>query len=91
MDHPTISLHEVRLFRAMEAAAGQWLTSQEIAERADIDQRTARAHAKKLSGLRILEVIELYPGYRYRLSTKNDRDRAHIERLNRAAEAFGIS
>lgn len=91
MERNEVSLHEVRLYRAVMSANGQWLTSRALAEAAGIADRTARAHTQKLVNLGILDVAEVFPGHRFRLSEKaGKRNQAYIRRLDRAAEVFGL-
>lgn len=62
-----ISQHEVAVFEAVRAS-GEWLTSIEIAEKAGVAQRTARAHAAAMAKVGLFDVKPLFGGYRYRVA-----------------------
>ena len=87
MNQIEISRHEVRIYQVL--SGGQWMTSQQIADAAAVAQRTARGYAVKLVKLGVLEAIKTHPSHRYRLNGLGD-NRAYVERIERAAEAFGI-
>jgi predicted transcriptional regulator len=82
-----ISPHEVRVFLAM-AADNQWRTSRQIAEAANVAERTARHHVSAFVRLGIAEHLETFGGYRYRL-VNHDTDYAN--RLRAAAKVFGLT
>jgi hypothetical protein len=82
-----VSSHEVRIYRAL--SSGQWMTSQQISDAAEVAPRTARAYALRLVKLGVLDEIKTFPGHRYRLSDR-EGNRAYAERIERAAEALGI-
>jgi predicted ArsR family transcriptional regulator len=98
---PTISRHEVQIFRELLNAT-EWLSTSELAEQAGVSPRTARAHVTKLVGQGIAERAEVFPGYRYRIAqraTGNDWGRpgappppvvAYLGQLRNAATALGI-
>jgi predicted transcriptional regulator of viral defense system len=88
MEHSNeVSTHEVRIYRAL--SDGQWMTSQQIADTANVAPRTARAYALRLVKLGVLEEIKTFPGHRYRFSNRKI-SRAYAERIERAAEALGM-
>ena len=89
METNEVSLHQVKVFQCLEA--GEWLTSKEVAERAGVAGRTARAHLLKLVHLGIVDQAEVFPAHRYRLSEMADkRNKAYVQRLHAAMEVFGI-
>lgn len=46
----------------------------------------------KLVDLGLLDQAEVFPAHRYRLSSKADkRNKSYLQRLERAAEVFGIA
>ena len=90
METNEISLHLVRVFELAKAHPG-WLTAKEIADRAGVAGRTARAHAAKLVQLGIFDVAEVFPGHRYRLSELAvKRNKPMLQRLEAARMVFGL-
>ena len=90
MERSEVSRHEVAVYSAL-VSAEKWLTSADIATRAVVAPRTARAHAQKLVNLGIAEQAEVFPGHRYRLAEFADkRNRGYLDRLERAADALGM-
>jgi len=88
-----ISIHEARFYieATAKTVAGQWLSSKELAERAQIAPRTARAFSRKFVSLGLFDVAEVYPGHRYRFAEKADkRNAAYTNRLQHAAGVFGL-
>jgi hypothetical protein len=72
-------------------AASVWQSSEELAARAQIGKRTARAYSRKLLNLGMLEVFYLSPGRRYRLAREiSKQGLAYQETLEQAAEVFGL-
>jgi predicted ArsR family transcriptional regulator len=69
-----------------------WLTGAEIAKKSGVVPRTVRAHLLKLVNLGLLDVAEVFPAHRYRISEKAEkRNASYIKRLDAAAEVFGLS
>jgi len=92
MERNEVSIHEARLYRALEAHAGTWKTSAELATAAQIAGRTSRAHVVKLHKLGLVDVAEVFPGHRYRLAQKADkRNASYVIRLRQAVEVFGLA
>ncbi len=92
MEANEISLHEVKLYRAIQKRGAIWATSKELANDSGIAERTARAHLLKLARLNVVDIAEVFPGHRYRISDKADkRNAGYITRLERASEAFGFN
>ena len=88
METNEISLHLVRVFESARTHSG-WLTAKEIADRAGVAGRTARAHSAKLVALGIFDVAEVFPGHRYRLSELAEkRNKAFVQRLEAARLIF---
>jgi hypothetical protein len=89
MEHKEISHQEVKIYRALKAAAGEWRTSREIGKTAKVAARTVRLHMKRMVELRMVDKVELFPGYHYRLSSKAEhRNKDYIARLEAASEIF---
>lgn len=68
-------------------AAERWVTSREIAERAEVSGRTARAHALSLTEAGVFERAEVWPGNRYRLAPVGNPLAEDIERVTRIIAA----
>jgi hypothetical protein len=91
MENNEISIHEVRIYRTFTQSPDKWLTNQEVASLSDVAGRTARLHTKRLVSIGVLDVAEVFPGHRYRLSEKaGKRDAGYVNRLQKASEVFGI-
>jgi hypothetical protein len=85
MESRSISIQEIRIYQALVAHAGQWLTNREIAEEAAVAERTSRAHTAHFVQLGIAEVAELFPAHRYRLKDRAGvTDTSYIDRLEQA-------
>ena len=88
METNEISPHLYRVFSFVHEAA-RWVTSKDIAEGANVAQRTARAHALRLVNAGIFDQAEVFPSHRYRISGKADkRNKGFMQRLERAREFF---
>jgi hypothetical protein len=88
MERNEISSHEVRFFEVARKR-GQWATAADLAKQAHVADRTARAFAKKFVELGIFDVVEVYPGHRYRFAPKaKQRNTGYLKRLEQAVEVF---
>jgi len=67
--------------------AGRWMDASEIATNAKVNQRTARAHARKLADLGVFELNDAFAGYRYRLAA-NSTECEYRRKLELAEEIF---
>lgn len=65
------------------------MTTLEIAVRAEVAPRTARAHAWKLARLGVADFVEVFPGRRYRIAEPNENNQNYIDQLTKAEEALG--
>jgi DNA-binding IclR family transcriptional regulator len=85
MERPLVSIHECRMFATLRE--DRWLTANEIAERAGVVPRTARAYMVRLKGLGLVETEPLFPAHRHRLTaTASRRSRSpYLQRLRQAA------
>jgi hypothetical protein len=84
-----ISLHEVKVFRAMKAEPNRWFTNKELAVACGFSERTVRAHTLRFVKLGLLDQAEVFPAHRYKFSDKsNRRNVAYLQRLERADEVF---
>lgn len=89
METNEVSHHQIRVFRALKG--GQWFTASEIASATGVAGRTSRAHLRNLTSLGLLDVAEVFPAHRYRLSEKAEkRNAAYMRRLEEAAAVFGL-
>lgn len=85
---PTIGRHEVLVYRTLAADVDAWLSSAEVAERAGVAPRTARAHVAKLVDRSVAQRAEVSPGYRYRIAPHDQT--GYKAQLHAAAAALGI-
>lgn len=91
MERNEISIHETRAFVAFVKNNEKWITSKELAKEADVAQRTARAFCLKFTKLGLVDVAEVFPAHRYRLSDKaSKRNAAYFGRLQKACDVFGL-
>jgi hypothetical protein len=91
MERNEISIHETRAFVAFLKNKEKWITSKELAKEANIAERTARAFSLKFTKLGLLDLAEVFPAHKYRLSEKaSKRNAAYFGRLERAREVFGL-
>lgn len=90
MEKSEVSLHEVRVWRALKEHGG-WLSNKEIGERIEgVGARTVRLHTKRLVELGMLDIAEVFPSHRFRVSDKaSKRNAAYARRLELAGEAMG--
>jgi hypothetical protein len=92
MERNEISIHETRAFVALLKNRGKWITSKELAREANIAERTARAFSLKFTKLGLVDVAEVFPAHKYRLSEKaSKRNAAYFGRLQKACDVFGIA
>jgi|SRR5215831_2636938 len=85
-----ISLQCCRVLVFLEKSGG-WRTNKEIAAGAAVALRTAENHTKNLVEAGVLDIAELHPARRYRISAKADkRNGAYYRRLQAAIEIFGL-
>lgn len=90
MERNEVSIHEVRFHQSAKSRSN-WFTAKDIAKNAAIAERTARNFCFKWVQLGLLDVAEVFPSHRYRLSPKaNKRNAAYLLRLQRAADVFGV-
>lgn len=89
MEKNEVSIHEVRIFAAM--SDGKWRTVKEIAELSQTARRTAQHHATRYRDLGLVDVAEVYPAHRYRLSEMaSKRNASYLKRVETARSVFGI-
>lgn len=91
MERNEISVQEARAYHIFKTRHGEWLTAKGLATYAKIAPRTARMCGLKLVRLGLLDLAEVWPAHRYRLSEKAPkRNIAYVQRLEAALEVFGI-
>lgn len=68
MTKAAVSVQEVMIYRTLKANRRSWLSNHElVAKTPDVADRTVRATTHRLAEKGILEVIEVSPGWRYRM------------------------
>jgi len=92
MERNEISLHEVKVYRAFVADKARWFTVNDIVSATDkVAHRTVTHHVRRLLGLGLLDMAEVFPAHKYRWAEKADkRNLAYVLRLQRAESAFGL-
>lgn len=88
-----VSIHEVLVWKHFEKNAGRWFSINELKPTLGdkMVPRTIRNHANKLASLGILDMAEVFPGHRFRLSEKaSKRNAGYLQRLQVAAEVLGV-
>ena len=91
METSEVSLHEVKIWKALTERPKDWLTNKEIADRSKIKPRTVRAHTLKLVAFGLLEQAEVFPSHRFRIAaTETARRHPHLKALEQAAKIFGV-
>lgn len=91
MEKNEVSIHEAKLFIALQKTGQTWITSKDAAKASGVAERTARSHLLKLSQMGIAECAEVFPGHRYRLAAKADkRNGGYMRRLQMACEVFAL-
>jgi len=91
METNEVSLHQIKVYLAVKASGNDWITAKDIAERASVAPRTARAHALKLVNLGIFDKAEVFPAHRYRLAEMADkRNKGYALRIEQAMQVFGV-
>ncbi len=86
MERNEVSLHEVKVYLTLGCG---WVTAKEVAAKATVAERTARAHLLKLVRLGIAEQAEVFPAHRYRMAEKaGKRNGGYVQRLEQAREIF---
>ena len=86
-----ISIQECRFFDVLFKADGKWLTSKEIAEKANISGRTARMLNLRYAKLGISELVNVFPAHRYRLLKSSPKGIDYLRKVKNACEIFGIN
>ena len=86
-----VSLHEVKVFRALQGSPDKWLTNKDVAAASGVAERTTRLHTRRQVRLGLLEQVEVFPANRYRWSGEAaKRNAAYVQRLEQAASVFGV-
>jgi len=88
MEKAEISLHQWKIYDCLVKRQA-WMTNKEIAEQTGVSLRRTSFHTNNLVQLGILDQAEVYPGHRFKASTKADkRNTGYLRRLQQAGEIF---
>lgn len=90
MEKSEISEHEVLVFQVLQKHG--WMTNAQIAKvlKERVASRTVRAITLKFVKLGILDMAEVFPAHRYKLSPKAEkRNKGYWLRLQKVLEVFG--
>lgn len=96
MPKVSISPEEIRAYRVLQEAdaADAWLTSEQLAGRARIAGRTARAYLLAWSEIELVSALDVYPARLYRLkdgATRQPENAAlHVAKIESAASALRL-
>ena len=85
-----MSPNEVKIWKALETDPSRWITSQEIANAAEVAARTARAYMARFDRLGYVEHVEVFPGHRFRLVSGSEGVEERRRIVNRAAKVLGL-
>lgn len=86
-----ISAHDIEVFEYFKAMhmEGVWKSNQEASSDLQMPSRTVRQKTLRFADHGILEVLETYPGYRYRFNPKALKTSDYARRLQAASIAMG--
>lgn len=88
MEQAEISIHQVKVYHYLVTHEG-WITNRDLAKHTGVSLRNVSLHTQRFVALGICDQAEVYPGHRYRLSTKADkRNAAYLLRLKQAEDIF---
>lgn len=91
MAKSAISMQEAKLYLLLRESPKTWLTSKELATTAEVSGACTRMYLRRFVKAGIAEVIEIFPGYRYRISALARRsDPVHVSRLESAVDVLGF-
>lgn len=77
-----ISVPEAKIFRVLRDNKGKWLTNLQIEELCKGNNRTIRMYTKRFVLLGLLDVLKVFPGYRFRWSDKGaTKNRQYVARV----------
>lgn len=89
MEKNEVSIQEVQVYIALKKVG--WITNKELSTVSKVPLRTVAFKTKKFVDLGLCDIAEVYPGHRYRLSSKaGKRNQAYSRRLDQAVEIFGL-
>lgn len=88
-----ISIQEAKFYATIKnISKDRWVTAREVKDMAEIGGSSSRIYALKLTKLGILDLAEVWPAHRYRVSDKaSKRNKAYLQRLENALEVFSIN
>src|SRR5882762_8702870 len=88
IERSEVSHHEVRIYKLVYQST-KWFTNKEIANQLSMPGRTVRQHTLRFVKLGLLDQANVFPGRRFRWSTKSGgRNIAYVQRLQHAAGVF---
>lgn len=64
-----VSRHLVRIVECLQSRA-DWTTVREVVKETGYSPYTVRPHLRRLSTMKMVDVVRLYPGFRYKWSEK---------------------
>lgn len=92
MGSKKISRHEVEVFHLLRLDREKWYSVQDLAaalKEKNIADRTVRLHVSRFAQAGLLEIAEIFPAKRYRLSEKGG-DAGFRSKLEQTAAILGL-
>jgi predicted transcriptional regulator len=90
MEKAEISLHQWKIYDCVVRSQA-WMTNKEIAQQTGVSLRATSFHTNNLVQLGIFDQAEVYPGHRFKMSTRADkRNTGYLKRLQQAGEIFAV-
>jgi hypothetical protein len=90
METNEISLHQVKIFEFVRKA-DRWVTMKDVVAATGSRRETVGNHLRRFVSLGLMDQAEVWPGHRFRVSVLAEkRNKAMLERLDRAKEIFGV-
>jgi predicted ArsR family transcriptional regulator len=78
------------VYRVLQKAPDGWKTASDIAEAAEMNERTTRFHLDRLTRTQIVEAFRMSRAHYFRLSRKGmAHNKEMVARLRQAEEVFG--
>lgn len=92
METSEVSIHEVKVFRALQANKDKWLSNEDLADIIDgVAPRTVRSKTSKFVKLQLVEEAAVFPSHRFKWSDRADsRNQGYVLRLESAAGVLGL-
>jgi hypothetical protein len=92
MEKKGISIFELKVFGCFQKQPQSWLLHKDLeGMKLGVAARTIRGVTRKLEQEGVLEQVQMYPGYRYRLAKKTASNQDYLARLVAAQKVLDRS